>query len=102
MIKTVATTMLYTYTPEVYSTDLRTTALGFLSAFHRFAPVRGHMIVAVSYASSFRLTALIFSGVYVLGFLVATQLPYDTRDKPLAVEYYRQAHEYAESKRKLN
>lgn len=95
MIKTMPTTMLYVVTPEVYPTDIRTTGLGLCSAAHRLAPAVGHLVVATSYDASFATLVFVFSSVYFAAFLVSLTLISDTRNKPLAKDFYERAHTYA-------
>ena len=43
-VKAAVLLLLYVYTPELYPTNVRSTALGMFSAFQRVAPVVGHYV----------------------------------------------------------
>ena len=83
------TSVLYTYTPEVYPTEVRTSGLGLCSAAHRLAPAIAHWAMASLYTMSFFHATTIFSCVYLFSFSLALFLPYDTKGKSLALFYQR-------------
>jgi putative MFS transporter len=89
-VRSVVLTLLYTYTPEVFPTLIRTTALGLCSSFHRLAPVIGHLLAALAYTNSFALMALASSALYVAALIAALLLPYESRNAPLGDAFHRE------------
>lgn len=89
-VRSVVLTLLYTYTPEVFPTLIRTTALGLCSSFHRLAPVIGHLLAALAYTNSFALMALASSALYVAALIASLLLPYESRNAPLGDAFHRE------------
>lgn len=73
----------YAYTPELYSTSTRTTALGLMSASDRFASILQPMIFSNLVYTSFRGSLASFGGCLVIAFLFSLLLDKETSNKPL-------------------
>jgi MFS transporter, putative metabolite:H+ symporter len=97
LFKTLVVAMLYTYTPELYPTSVRSSALGLCSAFHRLAPAVGHWVVAILYSYSFWHVTTVMSCVFLAAAIIALLLQFDTRGHKLASHFYAAVA----SKRKL-
>lgn len=80
-LRCIILSMLYVYTAEVYPTNRRATALGFMSSFHRIAPIISNFVVAILLTAhnSFAIATSCYAAFYGLGGLVACLLQYDTR-----------------------
>lgn len=87
--------LLYTITPECYPTEIRTTSLGFLNGAFRIGPALGTWVVAELLEFSFVIVVLSLTAVYAGAFVSALFVPYDTENRALASNYYkdRQEHE---------
>lgn len=73
----------YAYTPELYSTSSRTTALGLMSASDRLASIIQPMIFANLVYTSFKLALASFGACYIISFLFSLMLDKETSNKPL-------------------
>lgn len=73
----------YLYTPELYSTSTRTTALGLMSASDRFASILQPMIFASIVYTSFKLAMACYGGCYIVAFLFSLLLNKETSKGPL-------------------
>ena len=73
----------YAYTPELYSTSTRTTALGLMSAADRFASILQPMIFSTLVYTSYRLSLACFGGCCVVAFFFSLLLPKDEPNSSL-------------------
>ena len=73
----------YAYTPELYSTSTRTSALGLMSASDRFASIIQPMIFANLVYTSYKLALASFGACYIISFLFSLTLNKETSNKPL-------------------
>jgi len=72
-----------TYTPELYSTSSRTTALGLMSSADRFASILQPMIFSALVYSSFKLAMIGYGACYLLALIVSLTLRTETSNLPL-------------------
>lgn len=75
--------MLYTYTPEVLPTQLRTTGFGVCSALHRLAPIVAPFPMAHLLELSFTYVCLVFGSLYALAGVAAILLPVETANRAI-------------------
>jgi len=73
----------YAYTPELYSTSIRTSALGLMSASDRFASILQPMIFSQLVYTSFRGSLACFGGCLLVAFLFSLTLTKETSNRPL-------------------
>lgn len=73
----------YLYTPEVYSTSVRSTALAIMNVFDKIASIGQPMVMSVIIYTSFRLSMAIFGISYLLTFLFSMLLTKETANKPM-------------------
>lgn len=59
----------YLYTPEVYTTSVRSTALAVMNVFDKFASIGQPMVMSIIVYTSFRLSMSIFGLTYLLTFV---------------------------------
>ncbi|WP_026370990.1 MFS transporter [Kallotenue papyrolyticum] len=75
---------LYVFTPELYSTDARTTGMGWASAMARlasiFAPSVGGALMGYSLAAALS----VYAAFFVLGGVAALLITVETRNRPLS------------------
>ncbi|KAL6064783.1 hypothetical protein QOT17_010673 [Balamuthia mandrillaris] len=72
---------LWVYTAEVYPTTVRTTGLGFTTAFARIGGILSPFVGQVLFAASRRMSLLLCSlGSFTAAAAVLTLLPYETHD----------------------
>lgn len=72
------------YTPELYPTSIRTTALGVMNGLDRSASILMPMIFSELVYTSFRLAMGGFGACYLIGFLVSLTLDQENKNKPLS------------------
>jgi putative MFS transporter len=75
--------MIYAYTNEVYSTDIRALGMGYASGFSRFCLFIMPYIIFPLYEMSTFLPFLLFSLLCLKLMIVSYNLKYDTTDKNL-------------------
>jgi MFS transporter, putative metabolite:H+ symporter len=73
----------YAFTPECYSTSVRTSALGLMSASDRFASILQPIIFSALVYTSFKLALACFGGCLLIAFMFSLCLSKDTSNKPL-------------------
>jgi putative MFS transporter len=71
------------YTPELYSTNMRTTALGFMNGADRAASILQPIIFTSLVYTSFKIAMAGFGTTYLIGFLVSLSLTKETANRPL-------------------
>jgi len=71
------------YTPELYSTSTRTTAVGVMNGIDRLASILQPVLFTSLIYTSFQLTMAAFGSCYLLGFFSALTLTRETVNKPL-------------------
>lgn len=71
------------YTPELYSTNMRTTALGVMNGADRAASILQPIIFTSLVYTSFKLAMAGFGLTYLIGFLVSLSLNKETVNRPL-------------------
>ena len=81
------------YTPELYSTSIRTTALGVMSGADRAASILQPVIFTSLVYSSFRLAMGAFGLTYIIGFFVSMFLTEETSNKPLKESFLSEVSE---------
>jgi putative MFS transporter len=74
---------LYAFTPEVYPTDVRASAMGMAGAVARFGGLFAPSIVAPVMATRFTLSLLMLAGFLVLGALAVLAVDVETRKRAL-------------------
>ena len=77
----------YLYTPEVYSTQVRSTGLSLMNVFDKIAAIVQPMVMATIIYSSFRLSMAIFGFSYLITFVFSLFLTKETANKPMAESY---------------
>ena len=73
----------YAYTPELYSTSTRTSAVGIMSASDRFASILQPIIFSSLVYTSFKLAFAWFGAWLLIAFLFSLTLKKETSNKPL-------------------
>lgn len=73
----------YAYTPEVYSTSTRTSAVGVMSASDRFASIIQPMVFSNLVYTSFKLSLSCFGACLLVAFFFSLLLTKETSNKPL-------------------
>lgn len=81
--------LLYTITPEMYPTSIRSTSLGLCMSAHRIGPAMGSWVIAELMDVSFQAMVLALSCLYLISMFFVFMIPYDSGDKPLADQYYK-------------
>lgn len=71
------------YTPELYPTSVRTTALGVMNGIDRCAAIIQPMIFTNLVYSSFTVAMIGFGATYLIGFFVSLMLTKETANQPL-------------------
>ena len=72
-----------TYTPELYSTSTRTSALGLMSGVDRVASILQPLIFSPIVYASFTLAFVGYGVWYLIGFVCSLTLTKETANKPL-------------------
>jgi MFS transporter, putative metabolite:H+ symporter len=73
----------YAYTPELYSTSIRTSALGLMSASDRFASILQPMIFSQLVYTSFRGSLACFGACLIIAFFFSLTLTKESSNRPL-------------------
>lgn len=79
------------YSLELFSTDVRDTAIGFFFFFNRLGGVISQFVFLNLFRINFILPYYILLGYTIIAFVLCTQYPYDTGNKPL--DYCHQSSE---------
>lgn len=78
----------YLYTPEVYSTSIRSSALAVMNVFDKFASIGQPLAMAFIIYTSFRLSMAVFGISYIITFVFSLLLTKETANKPMAESYF--------------
>ena len=76
--------VVFTYTPEVYSTGARSSALGIMTSADRLAGIFMPIISTLFVYTSFRLTCFVFGACFIGCFIFGLLLRIETKGKGLA------------------
>jgi putative MFS transporter len=81
------------YTPELYSTSTRTTALGVMNGLDRAASIIQPVIFTSLVYYSFKLAMAGFGAPFLIGFMVSLTLQQETVNKPLKESFLSECNE---------
>lgn len=83
MFKSAVMSVLYTYTPEAFPTQVRTTGFGVCSSLHRLAPTFAPYVLAALLDVSFFAVCVTFASVYFLAAVASVFLPFETHGRKI-------------------